>query len=455
MKWNKSLDFHKKGTVIISDSDLVFQWFSEHFSYVQQLATTDRSPEEALGTQPFNVIIIDCDMTDNEQWISTTFKLYPYATKIALTKYYRSEKSLELFRKGASQVLLFPPPVDSFTHVLSHESMLNNAFQKMEFLYEKFQQFMSISPSSTTSVLHTLLADRVDNTNRDRVLKEKVDLVKTLQEAKKEALTGEELMTIFPIRLLDDAESLASIKQLLTEAFDKKTYRALVRNNPTIMIIEDEALFRETLSDYLGRYTDNIVTAASGDEVIEKISVMEQLDLKLMDIDLPGKSGVELLPIINKRFPTSQSIMITAYDDYAYVETCFAHNVFDYIVKPVELQPLVAKISKALQMKGLRSLMAIFCHSLIESLSRRDREELLNELIQRQLDHQQPITMDDITLLFPECVTNTIPGHIEIPIEVLEDGIGLFVNAVLYQKQENKDCLIILKDWRSFVSGLV
>ena len=98
----------------------------------------------------------------------------------------------------------------------------------------------------------------------------------------------------------------------------------------TVLIVEDEPLAAETLRDYVERERDFEVVgeARSGPDAVEALARLEP-DVLLLDVELPGASGVEVL-LRSDHDPAV--IFTTAYDQHAV--TAFELGAFDYLVKP-------------------------------------------------------------------------------------------------------------------------
>ncbi len=110
----------------------------------------------------------------------------------------------------------------------------------------------------------------------------------------------------------------------------------------TALIIDDERLARTELRKLLLDYSDIEVLdeASNVDEGLEKIEQYNP-DLIFLDIQMPGKTGFDLLTEIDK---APKVIFTTAYDEYAF--KAFEVNAMDYLLKPVEPKRLADAISK-------------------------------------------------------------------------------------------------------------
>ncbi|MFL9481127.1 LytR/AlgR family response regulator transcription factor [Chitinophagaceae bacterium LWZ2-11] len=110
----------------------------------------------------------------------------------------------------------------------------------------------------------------------------------------------------------------------------------------TTIIIDDERLARNELKKLLQEHAEIEVIdeAANVDEGLEKIE-LHNPDLIFLDIQMPGKSGFDLLTEVEK---APKVIFTTAYDEYAL--KAFEVNALDYLLKPVEPKRLADSISK-------------------------------------------------------------------------------------------------------------
>ncbi|HEY5464423.1 MAG TPA: LytTR family DNA-binding domain-containing protein [Hanamia sp.] len=112
-----------------------------------------------------------------------------------------------------------------------------------------------------------------------------------------------------------------------------------------VILIDDERLARCELKRMLQEFPDVEVIgeAANADEGIEKIEALNP-DLIFLDIQMPGKTGFDMLTELEK---TPHVIFVTAYDEYAL--KAFEVNALDYLMKPVEPKRLADAIMKVKQ----------------------------------------------------------------------------------------------------------
>ena len=108
------------------------------------------------------------------------------------------------------------------------------------------------------------------------------------------------------------------------------------------IIVDDERLARTELKKMLQDYPDIDVIdeAANADEGIEKIETQNP-DIIFLDIQMPGKTGYDLLASLEK---APHVIFTTAYDEYAL--KAFDVNALDYLLKPIEPKRLAEAVHK-------------------------------------------------------------------------------------------------------------
>jgi two-component system, OmpR family, response regulator CpxR len=113
-----------------------------------------------------------------------------------------------------------------------------------------------------------------------------------------------------------------------------------------VLLVDDEQQFVETLAQRLEARGFVVDTALDGDRCLT-ILKDKDMDLIVLDVLMPGKSGIDTLKEIKKLRPLTEVIMLTG---HATVETAIDGmklGAFDYLMKPTEINDLVAKITKA------------------------------------------------------------------------------------------------------------
>ncbi len=112
-----------------------------------------------------------------------------------------------------------------------------------------------------------------------------------------------------------------------------------------ILLMEDDPVLGEIVADYLQGYyeTDRAFDSVEAQEFIDE----KRYDLFIFDINVPGKSGVELLEELRSFNDTTPAIIITAYADTKHLKESFDAGAHDYIRKPFDLEELKLRIEKS------------------------------------------------------------------------------------------------------------
>ena len=114
-----------------------------------------------------------------------------------------------------------------------------------------------------------------------------------------------------------------------------------------ILVVDDEYLIRWTLQQNLSKEGYEVILAESGEEALAKVEE-EAPDIALLDINMPGMDGYEVLERAIKIDPGLIPIMITAYDDVERVVKAMRTGAFDYITKPFDFNHVHLSIERAL-----------------------------------------------------------------------------------------------------------
>lgn len=120
-----------------------------------------------------------------------------------------------------------------------------------------------------------------------------------------------------------------------------------------ILVVDDEldmlALLRRSLAPDLDCHVDTASSAETALEMIEN----ESYDLILVDIKMPGMSGLKLLEIMKQKRPDLTAVMMTAYGHIDMAVEAMKFGAYDFITKPFEHDTLIIRLQKALERSRL------------------------------------------------------------------------------------------------------
>jgi DNA-binding NtrC family response regulator len=122
---------------------------------------------------------------------------------------------------------------------------------------------------------------------------------------------------------------------------------------PSILIIDDDAAFRTVMAAELDRMDFDVSTAGTADEAVRKAADIEPA-VVLLDLRLPGASGLDVLQAIRAKTPSTDVIMLTGHGTIDTAMQAVRFGAFDYVAKPCPLDELEVRIRRALERQSLK-----------------------------------------------------------------------------------------------------
>jgi DNA-binding NtrC family response regulator len=130
-----------------------------------------------------------------------------------------------------------------------------------------------------------------------------------------------------------------------------------IETTAKVLVIEDDEVLRQLLIDVLNDQGYEVEAAETGEAGLR---IMEQdvFDVILLDINLPGMDGMEVLRLAPARQPDAQVVMMTAFGTVDTAVEAMKQGAFDYINKPFSTDELLLTITRALEEQDLRREVA-------------------------------------------------------------------------------------------------
>ena len=124
----------------------------------------------------------------------------------------------------------------------------------------------------------------------------------------------------------------------------------MVSKKPSVLIVDDEQVVCDLLHNELSEGGYLCTTALDGNDALAKLAIQD-FDVVLLDIKLPGMSGMEVLQEIWLNHGNTATIMITAINDVGTAVEAMKLGASDYIVKPFGLDRVDTSMRTALEAK--------------------------------------------------------------------------------------------------------
>jgi DNA-binding NtrC family response regulator len=114
-----------------------------------------------------------------------------------------------------------------------------------------------------------------------------------------------------------------------------------------VLLVDDEVEFVETFSERLGMRDLSISKAFNGEEALQVLETKPDIEIVILDVKMPGMDGIETLAEIKKRFPLVEVIMLSGHADVESAIDGMKQGAFDYLMKPCDMDQIVAKVTEA------------------------------------------------------------------------------------------------------------
>ena len=119
-----------------------------------------------------------------------------------------------------------------------------------------------------------------------------------------------------------------------------------------LLIVDDETDVREFAANFFRKRKVDTLTASSGEEALQILD-KEKVDLILLDINMAGITGIEVLKRIRDKNSDAKVVMVTGRkpNEEASFDQCKELGALDYIHKPLELEELEKVVMSQLRVK--------------------------------------------------------------------------------------------------------
>lgn len=210
-----------------------------------------------------------------------------------------------------------------------------------------------------------------------------------------------------------------------------------------IMIVEDDRLIRKSLmkAPWEEHGFTVVGEASNGEDAIEIIT-KEQPHVVVSDIHMPFMSGLEMAKLIKKKSSHTKIIFLTGFEDFNYAQEAVKLQVFDYLLKPIEISELISKVNLAVEELEMdmqkeanyKASLPILQQNFLEKLKNNDTAEMDLEKELADLDVYLPGPHYAV-LLMQLTLEETIDEEVEQKLEEMITDEMLNLNTHDYGGQ--------------------
>lgn len=178
-------------------------------------------------------------------------------------------------------------------------------------------------------------------------------------------------------------------------------------SRPTkVLVVDDEAPIRTALARFFERRGFDVQSAGSGDEALERLKG-QRFDLVLLDVRMPGRSGLDIVPDALDLDPDLAILMLSAIADATSASSAMQRGAMDYLTKPIEMHDLAAAVERALRKRDTIHQSRQLTSWLKDEVDARTQE------VQRERLKLEQVTIATLEALINvlEAKTEWLTGH--------------------------------------------
>lgn len=194
-----------------------------------------------------------------------------------------------------------------------------------------------------------------------------------------------------------------------------------------VVIADDQSLITQSFKVLLETVADDIAVVGTARDGAEAVAVVERErpDVVLMDVRMPVLDGVQATRLIHERVPEARIIVLTTFDDDAYVHEAIRGGAVGYLLKDISTEELLGSIRAARH--GTIMVSSTVAQKLLKPESppgqppERPSWEILNELTRREVEI--------LRLLVQGCENKEIGERLHAAEQTIKNAV-----SVIYQK---------------------
>jgi DNA-binding response OmpR family regulator len=160
-----------------------------------------------------------------------------------------------------------------------------------------------------------------------------------------------------------------------------------------ILVVDDEPVARQSLTDILRLEGHNVASAPNGQAAVEFVRT-HPMDLMIVDLRMPGMDGLEVIQVVNQISPETEVILLTAFGSTETAIQALRLRIHDYLLKPASPSQVLASVKKGLARHAQRSRVSNVAaqsdvDEAVEVFSLKDGTTV--DLSRRQIKHKNKV----------------------------------------------------------------
>src|SRR5271169_6447248 len=120
-----------------------------------------------------------------------------------------------------------------------------------------------------------------------------------------------------------------------------------------ILVVDDENVARQSLTDILKLEGYNVASAPNGQAAVEYVRT-HPVDLMIVDLRMPGMDGLEVVQVVNQVAPDTEIVLLTAFASTDSAVKALRLRVHDYLTKPAAPAQVIASVKKGLARRAAK-----------------------------------------------------------------------------------------------------
>ncbi|MBL8050654.1 MAG: response regulator transcription factor [Anaerolineales bacterium] len=121
-----------------------------------------------------------------------------------------------------------------------------------------------------------------------------------------------------------------------------------------ILVVDDEPVARQSLSDILKLEGYVVSSVANGQAAVEHVRT-HAVDLMIVDLKMPGMDGLEVIQVVNQTSPETEIVLLTAHGSIESAMQALRLRIHDYLLKPASPPQILASVKKGLSRRTSKS----------------------------------------------------------------------------------------------------